>query len=151
MNGNGKELWSIKVYVSLLLLYLQPIPLQYSDSRSALRPRGWFPFLHHNWSTVYPIWKFVLWLDRGPCKLASDQNLGLWTKMGRNYDRSKLMFLSCYYICSPFPCSILTPAARSDPGAGSLSCIIIDQPFIQSGSLYFGWIEDPLSLLQTKI
>ena len=71
--------------------------------------------------------------------------------MGRNYDRSKFMFLSCYYICSPFPCSILSPAARSDPGAGSLSCVIIDQPFIQHGSLYFGWIGDPLSLLQTKI
>ena len=151
MNGNGKELWSIKVYVSLLLLYLQPIPLQYSDSRSALRPRGWFPFLNHNWSTVFPIWKFVLLLDRGPSTLASDQNLVLWTKMGRNYYWSKFMFLSCYYIRSPFPCSILTPAARLDPGAGSLSCIIIDQPFIQSGSLYFGWIEDPLSLLQTKI
>ena len=71
--------------------------------------------------------------------------------MERNYDRSKFMFLSCYYICSPFPCSILNPAARSDPGAGSLSCIIIDQSFIQPASLYFGWIGDSLSLLQTKI
>ena len=87
--------------------------------------KGWFPFLHRNWSTVYPIWKFVLWLDRGPSKLASDQNLGLWTEMGRNCDRSKFMFLSWYSICSPFPWGILTLAAGSEPGACSLSCIMI--------------------------
>ena len=151
MNENGKELWSIKVHVSLLLPYLQPIPLQYSDSRSAFRPRGWFPFLNHNWSTVFPIWKFVLLLDRVLWTLASDQNLGLWTKIGRKYDPAKLMFLCRYYLCSPFPCCILTLAARWDLGAGSLSCIIIDQPFIQSGSLYFRWIGYSEPLLQTKI
>ena len=151
MNENGKELWSIKVYVSLLLLYLQPIPLQYSDSRSALRTRGWFSFLHHDWSTVYPIWKFIHSLDRRPCTFASKQKLVLSTKMGMNYDRAKFMFLSSSYICSPFPCSILTLAARSEPEGGSVSCIIIDETFLQSGSFYFRWIEHPLCLLHTKI
>ena len=151
MNENRKEIWSSKVDVSLPLLFVQPISLLYSDPRSALRSRCWFPFLHHNWSTVYPIWKFVLSLDRILWTLASDQNLGWWTKIGRKYDPPKLMFLCRYYICCPFSCSILTLAARWHPGASSLSCIIIVQPFIQSGSLYFCWIEYSEPMLQTKI